>query len=159
MMISFKGHLGDVSHLNWTDNYNKLREVVGKGYTFPGYMIFESGAWSDTEQKWYFLPRRASQEPYDEKLDEKRATNLMITSDAGFVKLFYKTIGEVNPVRGYSSFKFVPGTENKVIIALKSEEDAGQTRTYVTVFDINERILVKDTLLSDKYKFEGVEFV
>jgi soluble calcium-activated nucleotidase 1 len=84
-------------------------------------MIFESCVWNSIEQKWYFLPRRASRESYDEELDEKRATNLMIKADEDFDNVVYKTIGEVIPVRGYSSFKFVPSTNNEVVIALKSE--------------------------------------
>lgn len=155
--IKIVGHLGDIAHVDWTENYNSMRSHGG--YLFPGYMIFESSAWSPHENKWYFLPRRASHDPYDEKLDEKRATNLMIKTDEDFANVDYHTIGEIVPVRGYSSFKFVPNTDSKVIIALKSEEDEGQTRTYVSVFDINGYILVKDRLISDHLKYEGIEFV
>jgi soluble calcium-activated nucleotidase 1 len=155
--VKVVGHLGDVSHLDWGKNYNEMRAVGG--YNFPGYMIFESSAWNVDEKKWYFLPRRASKESYDEKLDERRATNLMITADENFEKVSYKTIGTINPVRGYSSFKFVPNTNGKFIIALKSEEDSGETRTYVTVFNTNGYILVKDAIISDKFKYEGIEFI
>ena len=150
-------HYGDVTHLDWKESYNKIREPGG--YLFPGYMIFESCVWNSIEKKWYFLPRRASREAYDEELDEHRATNLMIKADENFDNVVYKTIGEIVPVRGYSSFKFVPDTNNKIIIALKSEEDSGKTRTYVTLFNIDGTILVNDKLISDKYKYEGVEFV
>ncbi len=155
--IKVVGHLGDVSHLNWGPNYNSMRAVGG--YNFPGYMIFESGAWNTAEHKWYFLPRRASKDAYDEKLDEQRATNLMITSSESFHKVSYQTIGNIVPIRGYSSFKFVPNSNEKLLIALKSEEDAGQTRTYATVFNTNGFILINDVLISDKFKYEGIEFV
>jgi soluble calcium-activated nucleotidase 1 len=122
-------------------------------------MIFESGVWSSSDQKWYFLPRRASREMYDETLDEKRGSNLIVISDDNFVDIKFNTIGEINPVRGYSSFKFVPNTNDKIVIALKSEEDDGKTKTYVTVFDISGFILIKDILISSKYKFEGIEFI
>lgn len=128
--VKVVGHLGDVSHVDWVDNYNKIRSQGG--YTYPGYMVFESCAWNNNEQKWYFLPRRASKERYDEKLDEQRATNLMISADEHFEKISYKSIGTIVPIRGYSSFKFVPNTNERLIIALKSEEDNGMTRTYVT---------------------------
>lgn len=155
--IKIIGHLGDIAHVDWTDKYNALR--AKGGYLFPGYMIFESANWSPTDHKWYFLPRRASREAYDEKEDEKRATNLMLKADDEFATVDYHTIGEIVPVRGYSSFKFVPGTDNRLIVALKSEEDDGHTRTYVTLFDVNGFILVKDKLISDKLKYEGIEFV
>jgi soluble calcium-activated nucleotidase 1 len=123
-------------------------------------MIFESCVWNNLDKKWYFLPRRASKESYDEDLDEKRGTNLLITADVDFKNVIYKEIGQVIPVRGYSSFKFVPGTNNRLIIALKSEEEDGKTRTYVTLFDKLEGIiLVKDQLISKSLKYEGIEFV
>ena len=39
--------------------------------SFPGYMIHESAAWSDTLNKWVFLPRRISSEQYNDTKDEK----------------------------------------------------------------------------------------
>ena len=148
---------GRVEHIDWTLNYDRVRRHGG--FLFPGYMIFESAAWDVIQEKWTFLPRRASKEPYDELLDEKRATNLLITADESFDQVFYKKVGEVMPVRGYSSFKFVPNTRNKLIVALKTEEDAGKTRSFVTLFDVNGSILVKDMLISDSLKYEGIEFV
>jgi soluble calcium-activated nucleotidase 1 len=155
--VKVVGHLGDVTHLDWGYAYNAMRTLLGFG--FPGYMIFESGVWNNAEKRWYFLPRRASKESYDEKLDERRATNHMVWSDEKFENIAYKTVGTVMPVRGYSSFKFVPNTNEKFIVALKTEEDSGETRSYVTVFNTNGYILVKDTIISDKFKFEGIEFV
>lgn len=35
-------------------------------------MIHESGQWSDIHNKWFFLPRRASNETYTEAADETR---------------------------------------------------------------------------------------
>ncbi|RMZ92860.1 soluble calcium-activated nucleotidase 1 isoform X2 [Brachionus plicatilis] len=155
--IKVVGHLGDVSHVDWVENYNKIRKEGG--FMYPGYMVFESCAWSSSEKKWYFLPRRASKERYDEKLDEHRATNLMISADENFENISYKSIGTIVPIRGYSSFKFVPETNERLIIALKSEEDNGSTRTYVTLFDVNGLILVQDKLISNKLKYEGIEFI
>jgi len=155
--IKVVGHLGDIAHVDWTSVYDAMR--AKGGYLYPGYMIFESAAWSAASRQWYFLPRRASKEAYDEKADEHRATNLLIRASEDFSVVDYQNIGEVVNIRGYSSFKFVPGTENRIIVALKSEEDDGQTRTYVTVFDVNGAILVADKMISDKLKYEGVEFV
>jgi len=132
---------------------------VGGRFSFPGYMIFESCSWDEINQRWYFLPRRASNETYDEDLDEKRATNLLIYLDKDLMRVNHLKIGKVIPTRGYSSFKFVPNSSNQLIIALKSEENLGATRTFVNLFDVNGNILVKDILLSDNLKYEGIEFV
>ena len=52
----------------------------------------------------------------------------------------------------------MPGTQDKVIIALKSEELEGKIATYVLVFNIDGTILYPETKIGD-LKFEGVEFV
>lgn len=52
-----------------TKQNRKLRAEVGA--SFPGYMIHESAAWSDALHKWVFLPRRISDEAYDDMKDEK----------------------------------------------------------------------------------------
>jgi soluble calcium-activated nucleotidase 1 len=59
---------------------------------------------------------------------------------------------------GFSSFKFIPGTKDHVILALKSEELEGKIATYVMVFDLDGKILHPETKLGD-LKYEGVEFV
>ena len=155
--IKIVGPLGDVTHANWSSNYNKIRTKLG--YSFPGYMIFESCCWDDINEKWYWLPRRASNESYDEVLDEKRATNLLIWADEPINAINALRIGNIIPTRGYSSFKFVPNTNNQLIIALKSEENESRTRSFVNLFDIYGNVLLDDILLSDHLKYEGIEFI
>lgn len=69
-----------------------------------------------------------------------------------------KEIGELNPVRGFSSFKFLPGSEDTVIVALKTEEYQGKTATYIMAFSIDGTIIMPETKVMDK-KFEGFEFI
>lgn len=155
--VKIVGHLGDVVHIDWTNNYNKIRSVLG--YSYPGYMIFESCVWNRHKKEFFFLPRRASAETYDEVLDERRATNLLINTDYDFKEVSYKKVGQIIPTRGYSSFKFVPGTKETVIVALKTEENQGETRSFVTVLDISGNVLVEDIQISSNLKYEGIEFV
>lgn len=61
---------GGVEHINWVENYKRLRSAVGIEY--PGYMIHESAQWSSVYEKWFFLPRRASEQKYTEAEDEER---------------------------------------------------------------------------------------
>ena len=46
-----------------------------------------------------------------------------------------------------------------MIIALKSEEDQGTIASYITVFTVDNDILLPETKLDGAYKFEGIEFV
>ena len=123
-----------------------------------GYIIHESGVWSQVHQKWFFLPRRASTEKYDETSDERRGTNLMFISDESFQNIVVRTIGTVNPTHGFSSFKFVPGTDDSIIVALKSEEDNGKIASFILAFDIHGSVLMPERKIGE-VKYEGIEFI
>jgi soluble calcium-activated nucleotidase 1 len=121
-------------------------------------MIHESAVWSDFHRKWFFLPRRASHDRYEEVADEKRATNLMLIADENFDKIEVKRIGPLNPTHGFSSFKFIPFTTDSIIIALKSEENNGKVASYIMAFNLDGDVLLPETKIGD-YKFEGIEFI
>ncbi|XP_076443199.1 soluble calcium-activated nucleotidase 1-like [Babylonia areolata] len=150
------GPSGNVEHMDWHENYNALRRITGM--ELPGYLIHESAVWSDIHQKWFFLPRRASTEKYDETLDERRATNLLFTADENFQNVEVKTVGRVHPTHGFSSFKFVPGTEDTIIVALKSEEDNGKIASFILAFDIHGTMLMPEQKIGE-VKYEGIEFI
>ncbi|XP_002741956.1 soluble calcium-activated nucleotidase 1-like [Saccoglossus kowalevskii] len=148
---------GGVHHLEWVENYNMMRKKAG--CEWPGYMIFESGVWSEIHQRWFFLPRRASTEKYDELSDERRATNLLISCSEDFSNCNVRRIGALILTHGFSSFKFIPGTKDAVIVALKTEEDKGKISSYIHVFNINGQIILKETKIADSMKYEGIEFI
>ncbi|XP_028827728.1 soluble calcium-activated nucleotidase 1b isoform X2 [Denticeps clupeoides] len=154
--VKVVGFRGDVEHKNWVPRYNALRSAAG--ISPPGYLIHESGAWSEWLQRWFFLPRRASSERYDETADERRATNLVLSCPSDFSHISVGHVGPLNPTHGFSSFKFVPETDDQIILALKSEEDAGKIATYITAFTLDGRILLPETKIGD-VKYEGLEFI
>ncbi|XP_051742012.1 soluble calcium-activated nucleotidase 1 [Ctenopharyngodon idella] len=154
--VKVVGFHGDVQHHNWVPKYNSLRSAAG--ISPPGYLIHESAAWSDTLQRWFFLPRRASSERYDETADERRGTNLMLSCSPNFQDIKVRNVGPLNPTHGFSSFKFVPNTDDQIIVALKSEEDAGKIATYIVAFTLDGRILLPETKIGD-VKYEGLEFI
>jgi len=127
-------------------------------HVFPGYLIHEAVNWSERHKRWFFLPRRASKERYDETKDERMGTNLLITADSAFQDVKVSHVGQLVPSHGFSSFKFLPGTEDEVIVALKSEEDQGKSATYLTVFTTKGEVLLDETKVADN-KFEGIEFI
>ena len=126
--------------------------------TASGYMIHESAVWSDVHRKWFFLPRRASKEKYEETADEKRATNLLFSSDEYFQDIQVKRVGPLRLTHGFSSFKFVPGTDDTIIVALKSEEDGGKVASYILAFDIHGSLLMPEEKIGE-VKYEGIEFI
>jgi len=147
---------GRVEHLNWISQFKRIREVMN--IYWPGYMIHESGAWSSHHQRWFFLPRRCSQESYNETLDEIKGCSVLISADKDVYDVKMVKLPNKSKTRGFSTFKFVPGTNDRIIVALRTEEIEGKTATYITAFDIEANILLDDTFVSD-LKYEGLEFV
>uniref|UniRef100_A0A672KLA8 Calcium activated nucleotidase 1b n=1 Tax=Sinocyclocheilus grahami TaxID=75366 RepID=A0A672KLA8_SINGR len=123
-----------------------------------GYLIHESAVWSERLQRWFFLPRRASSERYEETADERRGTNLILSCSLDFSQISVSRVGPLKPTLGFSSFRFIPDTDDQIVLALKSEEDAGQIATYITAFTLDGRILLPDTKIGD-VKYEGLEFI
>ena len=121
-------------------------------------MIHESGVWSDIHQQWFFMPRRASTETYEEAADETRATNLLFRASEDFNHISVSKIGPLKKTIGFSSFKFIPGTDDQLIVALKSEEDGSKIASYIIGFNLDGTILLPETKIGDR-KYEGIEFI
>ncbi|XP_030373584.1 apyrase [Scaptodrosophila lebanonensis] len=151
---------GEVKSLNWSANYKKLRRDAME-ISWPGYMIHESGTWSDKHRRWFFLPRRCSKEKYNEVSDEHMGCNLLISADENFSNIKTVTLDKSNtaPTHGFSSFKFLPSTGDTIIIAIKSEELNGKTSTFITAFDTAGKTLLPEQRIETEYKYEGFEFI
>jgi len=156
MWVKEVGMDGAVKHVDWRERYILVRQAAG--ISWPGYMIHEAVGWSQVRREWVFLPRRMSGEKYNDVTDERMGTNVMITADESFKDIRVSTVGEKIPTHGFSSFKFVPGTKDSVIVALKSEEIEGKVATYLMVFNIDGIVIYPETKIGDR-KFEGIEFV
>jgi len=147
---------GAVKHVDWRERYILVRQAAG--ISWPGYMIHEAVGWSQHRREWVFLPRRMSGEKYNDVTDERMGSNVVITADESFKDIRVSTVGEKIPTHGFSSFKFVPGTKDSVIVALKSEEIEGKVATYLMVFNSEGVVIYPETKIGDR-KFEGIEFV
>ncbi|KMZ04251.1 apyrase [Drosophila simulans] len=151
---------GEVRSLNWVDNFKQLR-LQSMQITWPGYMIHESGTWSEEKHRWFFLPRRCSKDKYNETKDEHMGCNVLVSADESFTNVETVRLDPENttPTHGFSSFKFLPGTDDSIIVALKSEELNGKTATFITAFDITGKTLLPETRIETDYKYEGFEFI
>lgn len=147
---------GAVTHHDWRSHYLAVREAVG--ISWPGYMIHEAVCWSHIRREWTFLPRRMSKNKYDDVTDERMGSNVIIIADENFSRLRTVRVGERVPTHGFSSCKFIPGTEDQLMVALKSEEIEGKVATYMMVFNMEGKVLFQEDKIGDR-KFEGIEFV
>ncbi|OEU22433.1 apyrase [Fragilariopsis cylindrus CCMP1102] len=159
---------GDFRRINWTDQYNFVRNALG--CPSPGYVIHEAINWSPHMRKWVFMPRRISSDAYNDVLDEKKGSNKLVIVDESFTKF---EVVEVNMaskdgLHGFSSFAFVPGTKDRHAIALRTVEedcagddlDVCKQRSYIVIFDVlTGEVLMDEVKIEENMKFEGVEFV
>ncbi|TMW45893.1 hypothetical protein DOY81_009033 [Sarcophaga bullata] len=160
MYVKVISPAGSVKSMDWSYNYKRLRQESSQ-IAWPGYMIHESGVWSSVHRKWFFLPRRCSKEKYNETRDEHMGCNLLITADEDFNKIDTVPLNFPNtqPTHGFSSFKFIPGMDDRVIVALRTEELNGKTTTFITAFDIEGKFLYAEQHIETDLKYEGFEFI
>jgi len=147
---------GGITHINWKDNYNKLK--IGCNIPPHGYITHEACIWSEIHKKWFFLPRRVCIDHFNHSLDNEQSSNYLISADEDFSNVKFVIIGTVLPRRGFSAFKFIPNTNDTLIIALKTEENQDKQLTFVSLFDINGQIFIQDQLIALE-KFEGLEII
>ncbi|KAK6588042.1 hypothetical protein RS030_7974 [Cryptosporidium xiaoi] len=150
---------GHISYYDWEDVYEIIRKALGA--TYPGYCIHEAVMWSHLTRKWIFLPRRVSNEAYEEEKDEKKGSNKMVILSEDFEVLDIVDVGVAIPERGFSSLKFLPGSFDQIIVATKSVEDSetDSQSSFITIFSLNGKILLKDEKIPGDHKYEGIEFV
>jgi len=158
---------GEMRRVDWVRQFNFVREALGAAS--PGYTINEAILWSDHLNKWVFLPRRISAEMYDENKDERKGSNKLALVDERFTEATVVDIKmrEVDPLHGFSTFAFVPGTGDTHALAIRSvEEDCVdgtemcKQRSYIMAFDVlTGEVLMEEVKIEMDEKFEGIEFV
>lgn len=158
---------GELRREDWTKQYGVVRKALGA--ESPGYMIIEAVNWSPILNKWVFLPRRISQEAYDENKDELKGGHQLVLVSESFTnpQVVDIKMESLDPLKGFSTFAFVPGTNDRHAIAVRSVEEncvdftpQCQQRSYFIVFDVlTGEVLAEEVEYPDKVKFEGIEFV
>jgi len=168
LWITIMDNHGEFRRINWTKQYEFVRNELG--CPSPGYLIHEAIRWSPHMSKWVFMPRRVSKDVYDDVKDEKRGSNKVVIVDENFTSAKVVSVNMANKdgLHGFSSFAFVPGTNDRHAIALRSvEEDCAaddldlcKQRSYVVIFDVlTGGVLMDEVKIKENMKFEGVEFV
>lgn len=158
---------GAVKRVDWSEQYHFVRDQLGA--TASGYAIHEAVLWSEKLKRWIFLPRRVSNEMYNEVTDEKKGSNKVLLVNDKFTEstLVEVKMATVNPLHGFSTAAFVPNSDEKHILALRSveedcvggDEQECKQRSYAVIFDVTTgEVLMDEVQIDGKNKFEGVEF-
>lgn len=167
LWVAILNERGELRREDWEPRFNFVRDLLGAGP--PGYIIMEAILWSAHLRKWVFLPRRISSEMYDEVKDETNGANKLVLVNENFTE---GSVVEINlvkpdPLHGFSTFAFVPGTRDRHALAVRSveedctgrDEDCKQ-RSYLMCFDVmSGEVLMDEVEITLAEKFEGIEFV
>ncbi|OWA53029.1 Soluble calcium-activated nucleotidase 1 [Hypsibius exemplaris] len=148
---------GFIEHLNWNPLYQALENHLG--IKPPGYVMHEAVLWSERLRKWYFLPRQINPQNYTEERHPYTCNNVMIVVSEDFSEFKNVSIGEPNPLFGFTSARFVPGTDETVVVALRIMEVDDLFSSRIVVFNINGSILLVEEEILEGLKYEGLEFV
>lgn len=158
----------EVSHEDWSERYDRV--AAAAGVVFPGYLMHEAVLWSEAKKMWVFLPRRVSHEPFDGVENEAKGARIAITATVDFETITYieiEGLDDTSGLKGFSSAKFVPGTGDSAILALRTievennvaSERPRETGTYICAFEIpSGNRLIREQIFSSK-KFEGLIFL
>lgn len=148
-------HYG-VQSVDWSDRYQRIRDALGVGPN--GYVIHEAVEWHPYRREWLFFPRKISNVPFDEAVDEReRGGNRLVIANEDFSQIRTLEVGERVPERGVSSFKILPGHSNECV-GLKSVEIGERTESYLFCFNLDGEVLQEDLFIGD-YKCEGLEIL
>uniref|UniRef100_A0A7G3A859 Putative apyrase n=1 Tax=Lutzomyia longipalpis TaxID=7200 RepID=A0A7G3A859_LUTLO len=139
---------GEVIHENWYDIYDRIRNTLGC------YVV------ANQTKKWIFLPRKCSEKSYVKADVDATGCNKMIITSEDFSTIEYLDI-QATPLqkeRGFSSFKFVPDSQESMIVGLTTVENGKTINTAIIGLDLQGKILYPETkIFNDKY--EGVAFL
>ena len=171
LWIAIVDSTGRIKRQDWKHQYEYVkRALLGEDAAKIGYVWHEAIAWSNHWKRWIFLPRRISTDAYDEVADEKKGGHSILLVDEKFtvstkVDIKFK---HIDPLRGFSSFAFVPGTRDRHILAIRSieedcvggDEKTCKQRSFLSVIDVhNGDVLMDELRLPLDMKFEGITFV
>lgn len=95
---------------------------------------------------------------YEESADESRCTNKLFTANQDFSEIEIKEVGDLNKEQGFSAFKFIPGSDDEVFLALKTVEVGEKVETWMGAFNVDGEVVSGLVKLHDD-KYEGLEFI
>nr|ANW11470.1 LolApy [Bichromomyia olmeca] len=147
---------GAVTSIDWTDIYQKIRNAA----KIPnGFIWHEAATWSDIFKKWVFMPRKCSKDPLSQDNEETTGCNKIIIADENFndIQVFDIKDTPKHSASGFSAFRFIPGTYNNRILALRTIEQGKTVETSVVVINIRGRVFMNEKKLYDD-KYEGLAF-
>lgn len=124
---------------NWADRYKALERAAGvvvdgddvdnnNNSGSSGFLMHEAVLWSHSRRQWIFLPRRRSVLPFDARTVATMGWNGVLVADEHFTAIQLRHIRDLadpSGLRGFSAAMFLPGSDERVVVALRTIEVEG----------------------------------
>lgn len=149
-------------------------EIIKENFniTANGYIIHECMLYDQINSYLYILPRKISENEFDDNIDPTLGNNKFLRCKIEFnnnsleigTEVDIKTVNSTNKsvlelITGFSSAKFVPDTNNTQIMAVKTREFDNKMESYLQIFTTDGEILYELNKLPGGNKYEGIEFI
>ncbi|OQV24596.1 putative Soluble calcium-activated nucleotidase 1 [Hypsibius exemplaris] len=149
---------GTIESVDWNHVYEALDDHLA--IKLGGFMMQEAVLYSDIAQAWYFLPRTIQYDnSTDDPVQDLSPCDFIVTATEDLT--VFTTTALVGPLDwrfGFSAARFVPGTNDSLILALRSFESEELFATKIVMFHLNGTIVLPEQIVVKGIKFEGLEF-
>lgn len=86
--------------------------------------------------------------------------DILISVDEDFSTISKIKVENKDRTHGFSSFKFMPDTDDNVILTIKTREVGEQISSFIQAFEtLTGKSLMNEVSIPGDYKFEGIEFL
>ena len=139
---------GTLKYEDWHDRYAMLRAATNT--SFPGYVSHEAVDWDDVSRQWVMAPRKAQYSSveggYDDKTDELRGTNLLLTVSEDFDTVGQLELGALDLAWGASGIRLLPTADGddaqqqaaRHVLVVSSSEQGDHAESSIGVFSMDD---------------------
>jgi len=124
-----------------------------------GEIEHEAAEWDHFKQKWLFTPRRVTKQKKDAATWNSISTNRAVFVDDNSRDLEILELGDLNKNFGFVGLRYIPGTNNQLVLALKTglDKQGNQLSTLVVYNQAGMVVMPEITVAEGIYS--GVEFL
>jgi len=151
------GENGEVEDIDFSKHYEDVAETYDVNLR-EGQVIHEAVEFSDETQKWLFIPRRVTKEKKNKETWDSISTNQGVFADDPFDDFTSTEFGTLNSKLGVVSLRYIPGTNDQFVLALKYGKDEGNSATKLAVYHVSGKEVMPETDVAEGF-YSGVEFL
>lgn len=146
---------GQIKHENWADRFDVICRRLNVDPK-KGYVTHESALWSDIHKKFFFYPRRISNEAWAPDKDPHNGSNILVAVDEDFGVSISRTALSFKPDLGTADMDFVPCSGESELVVVRTLEMDDRMDSFLSIVDLNGHVLMPETRILKGLKLEGL---